>query len=118
MGPAALHDEKEHCERDGDSVTSRPPRLEARRRLGCRTANELGAPAASSRPEPLPGHEPASAGKGYEDGKRSFCGIDVAKHRLDVMVLPEELTPIVTGVDISRLRFCGDQMTCTPNFLA
>src|SRR5262245_29628277 len=45
-----------------------PPRLEARRRLGCRTANELGAPVVSSTPEQLPGHEPVSARKGYEDG--------------------------------------------------
>src|SRR5262249_31430807 len=45
-----------------------PPRLEARRRLGCRTANEPGAPVVSSTPEQLPGHEPVSARKGYEDG--------------------------------------------------
>src|SRR4029453_2853275 len=45
--------------------SSRP---EARSRLGLHTANELGAPVASSIPEQLPGHEPASARKGYEDG--------------------------------------------------
>src|SRR5262249_673126 len=38
------------------------------RRLGCRTANEPGAPVVSSTPEQLPGHEPVSARKGYEDG--------------------------------------------------
>src|SRR5215204_1006914 len=44
-----------------------PSRPEARSRLGCKTANELGAPVASSIPEQLPGREPASARKGYED---------------------------------------------------
>jgi len=42
-------------------------RPEARRRLGSQTASELGAPIASSIPEQLPGREPASARKGYED---------------------------------------------------
>src|SRR5713226_7050274 len=45
-----------------------PSRPEARRRFGSETANELGAPVASSIPEQLPGREPASARKGYEDG--------------------------------------------------
>src|SRR5262245_35885881 len=49
-----------------------PSRPEARRRLGCQTANELGAPVASSIPAQLPGHEPASARMGYEDGHSLF----------------------------------------------
>src|SRR5437867_11859331 len=54
---------------DGGSVmTVSLSRLEARRRFGSETVNELGAPVASSIPEQLPGHEPASARKGYEDG--------------------------------------------------
>src|SRR4249919_548920 len=54
---------------DGGSVmTVSPSRPEARRRFGSQTVNELGAPVASSIPEQLPGHEPASARKGYEDG--------------------------------------------------
>ena len=53
---------------DGDSVmTVSPPRPEARPRFGSQSDNELGAPVASSIPEQLPGHEPASARKGYED---------------------------------------------------
>src|SRR5262245_10822746 len=52
---------------DGGSVmTVSPSRPEARRRFGSQTANELGAPVASSIPEQLPGREPASARKGYE----------------------------------------------------
>src|SRR5215831_3218743 len=59
---------------DGGSVTSRPPPwLEARARLGCQTAGELGAPAISSIPEQLPGHEPASARKGYEGERALQC---------------------------------------------
>jgi Phage integrase family len=54
---------------DGGSVmTVSPSRPEARRRFGSETANELGAPVASSIPEQLPGREPASTRKGYEDG--------------------------------------------------
>src|SRR5215471_476406 len=54
---------------DGGRFTrSLPSRLEACSRLGLQTANELGAPVVSSKPEQLPGHEPASARKGYEDG--------------------------------------------------
>src|SRR5262249_50206101 len=54
-------------------VIAQPPsRPEARRRLGYQTANELGAPVASSIPEQLPGHEPASARMGYEDGHALF----------------------------------------------
>src|SRR5262245_60374075 len=53
---------------DGGSVmTVSPSRPEARRRFGTETASELGAPVASSIPEQLPGREPASARKGYED---------------------------------------------------
>src|SRR5258705_5468118 len=53
---------------DGASVmTVSPSRPEARSRFGSQSANELGAPVASSIPEQLPGHEPASARKGYED---------------------------------------------------
>ena len=76
---------------DGGSVmTVSPSRPEARRRFGSQTVNELGAPVASSISEQLPGHEPASARKGYEDGNVSFGGIDVSKDRLDIMVLPDE----------------------------
>src|SRR6267143_5058636 len=58
---------------DGGSVmTVSPSRPEARRRFGSQTVNELGAPVASSIPEQLPGHEPASARKGYEDGNAFF----------------------------------------------
>src|SRR3977135_4596177 len=49
-------------------MTQPPSRPEARSRFGSQTASELGAPVASSIPEQLPGHEPASARKGYEDG--------------------------------------------------
>jgi hypothetical protein len=52
-----------------------PSRPEARRRLGYQTASELGAPVASSIPEQLPGHEPASARMGYEDGHALFLRI-------------------------------------------
>src|SRR5262249_22885055 len=59
--------------RDGGSVmTVSPSRPEARRRFGSQTANELGAPVASSIPEQLPGREPASTRKGYEDGNALF----------------------------------------------
>src|SRR5256884_3164241 len=58
---------------DGGSVmTVSPSRPEARRRFGSESASELGAPVASSIPEQLPGHEPASARKGYEDGNALF----------------------------------------------
>ena len=53
--------------------------LEARARLGCQTAGELGAPAISSIPEQLPGHEPASARKGYE-GERTLHSEDIDVH--------------------------------------
>src|SRR5262249_27215257 len=53
---------------DGGRFTTSPPsRPEARRRFGFESANELGAPVASSIPEQLRGREPASARKGYED---------------------------------------------------
>src|SRR6516165_8098244 len=74
---------------EGRIMTRPSSRPEARSRLGCETANELGAPVASSRPAQLPGHEPASARMGYEDGYALVCGIDVSKDRLDVVVLPE-----------------------------
>ena len=52
----------------GRVVMAQPPsRPEARRRFGSQAVNELGAPVASSIPEQLPGREPASARKGYED---------------------------------------------------
>src|SRR6266540_4116388 len=58
---------------DGGSVmTVSPSRPEARRRFGSETASELGAPVASSIPEQLPGREPASTRKGYEDGNALF----------------------------------------------
>src|SRR5882757_2119506 len=56
----------------GSVMTVSPSRPEARRRFGSQTVNELGAPVASSIPEQLPGHEPASARKGYEDGNALF----------------------------------------------
>src|SRR3954469_2247343 len=57
---------------DGGWFMGQPPSwLEARARLGCQTASELGAPAVSSIPEQLPGHEPASARMGYEDERTS-----------------------------------------------
>ena len=50
---------------DEDRIMIRPSsRPEARRRFGFQTANELGAPVASSIPEQWPGREPASARKG------------------------------------------------------
>src|SRR5260221_7924731 len=58
---------KEHCE-GGWVMTAPPWRPEARSLFGPESASELGAPVASSIPEQLPGHEPASARKGYEDG--------------------------------------------------
>src|SRR6516165_8881008 len=70
-------------------MTRPSSRPEARRRLGCETANELGAPVASSIPAQLPGHEPASARMGYEDGHALFLRCRRAKDRLDVVVLPE-----------------------------
>src|SRR5262245_40123727 len=58
---------------DEDRIMIRPlSRPEARSLLGCQTANELGAPVASSIPAQLPGHEPASARMGYEDGHALF----------------------------------------------
>src|SRR5262245_23675706 len=69
-------------------MTEPPSRPEARRRFGPESANELGAPVASSTPEQLPGHEPASGDTRM--AMLSFAGIDVSKDRLDVMVLPEE----------------------------
>src|SRR6516165_12605230 len=59
---------------DGGRFTGRPPPwLEARARLGCQTENELGAPAISSIPERLTGHEPASARMGDEDERTLHC---------------------------------------------
>src|SRR5258707_11524867 len=76
---------------DGGSVmTVCPSRPEARRRFGSETANELGAPVASSIPEQLPGREPASKGRDTKMEMLSFGGIDVSKDRLDITVLPDE----------------------------
>src|ERR1700741_3579313 len=49
-------------------MTAPPSRPEGRSLFRPQSASELGAPVASSMPEQLPGHEPASARKGYEDG--------------------------------------------------
>src|SRR5262249_35404245 len=58
---------------DEDRIMIRPSsRPEDRSLLGCQTVNELGAPVASSTLEQLPGHEPASARMGYEDGHALF----------------------------------------------
>src|SRR5258708_23196322 len=57
---------------EGRIMTRPSSRPEARSLLGCQTANELGAPVASSIPAQLPGHEPASARMGYEDGHALF----------------------------------------------
>src|SRR5258708_40231829 len=53
-------------------MTAPRSRPEGRSRFGPQSASELGAPVASSIPEQLPGHEPASARKGYEDGNALF----------------------------------------------
>src|SRR4029453_1667011 len=66
--------------------SSRP---EARSRLGLHTANELGAPVASSIPEQLPGHEPASARQGYEDGNALVLW-NRCVERLGRLFLPEQ----------------------------
>jgi hypothetical protein len=56
------------------------------------------------------GTSPHQQGRDTKMAKRSFCGIDVAKHRLDVMVLPEELCWSVAndaagwGELVARLR--------------
>jgi hypothetical protein len=44
-------------------MTAPPSRPEARRRFGSQSANELGAPVASSIPEQLPGHERVRGGE-------------------------------------------------------
>src|SRR5262249_39094769 len=81
--------EKSIVRGDGDSVmTVSPPRPEGRRRFGSQSDNELGAPVASSIPEQLPRHEPASARKGYEDAVGLWNRR--VKDRLDIMVLPEQ----------------------------
>src|SRR5262249_55889845 len=54
---------------EGRIMTRPSSRPEARSRLGCQTANELGAPVASSIPAQLPGHEPASARMGRLDAR-------------------------------------------------
>ena len=57
----------------GLGLTVSPWRPEAPQPLfGTEPASELGAPAASSIPEQLPGREPASTRKGYEDGNALF----------------------------------------------
>src|SRR4051812_14574276 len=76
---------------DGGSVmTGSPSRPEARSRLGLHTVSELGAPVASSIPEQLPGTSPHQQGRDTKMAMLSFCGIDVSKDRLDIMVLPEQ----------------------------
>src|SRR6195256_5215231 len=67
-----------------------PSRPEARSRLGSQTANELGAPVAFSIPEQLLGASPHQQGRDTKMAMLSFCGIDVSKDRLDVLVLPEQ----------------------------
>jgi hypothetical protein len=67
-----------------------PSRPEARSRLGSQTANELGAPVASSIPEQLLGASPHQQGRDTKMAMLSFYGIDVSKDRLDVVVLPEQ----------------------------
>src|SRR6516162_1429224 len=69
-------------------MTVSPSRPEARGLFGSQSASELGAPVASSTPEQLPGHEPASARKGYEDaiGLRNRCVEGSFGHE----VLPEQ----------------------------
>ena len=67
-----------------------PSRPEARSRLGSQTANELGAPVASSIPEQLLGARPHQQGRDTKMAMLSFRGIDVSKDRLDVVVLPEQ----------------------------
>jgi transposase len=63
------------------------------------------------------GTSPYQQGRGTKMAQRSFCGIDVAKDRLDVMVLPEELCWSVANdaagwVElVARLR--GLQVTAT-----
>src|SRR4029077_15204861 len=57
---------------EGRIMTRPSSRPEARSLLGYQTANELGAPVASSIPAQLLGHEPASARMGYEDGHALF----------------------------------------------
>ena len=64
-------------------------------------------------PEQLPGREPVSARKGYEDDMLSFCGIDVSKDRLDVMVLPDQQCSSVSNDPagwaelVEQLRGCS-----------
>ena len=70
-------------------MTPPPSRPEARRRLGTQTANELGAPVDFSIPGQLPGRGPHQQGRDTKMTKLSYCGIDVSKDRLDVVVLPE-----------------------------
>src|SRR6266702_8964274 len=92
---------------DGGRFPIPPPsRPEARSRFGSQSANELGAPVVSSIPEQLPGHEPASARKGYEDGTAFLFGIDVAKDRLEAQSrgsgrhrrsAPTAMSPMVQG---------------------
>src|SRR5215471_11006851 len=74
---------------DGGSVTSGPPPwLEARARLGCQTAGELGAPAISSIPNGCQGTSPHQQGRGTKVGEPYNVGIDVSIDRLDVAIRP------------------------------
>ena len=66
-------------------MTPPPSRLEARSRLGHQTANELGAPVASSIPGQLPGQNPHQQGRDTKMVDHCYGGIDVSKDRLDVL---------------------------------
>src|SRR5262249_26634175 len=68
-------------------------RREARRRFGPQSVSELGAPVASSIPEQLPGREPASARKGYEDARLSRRRI--GRLAADIELLDKRLVEIV-----------------------
>src|SRR6266481_5201441 len=91
---------------DGGSVmTVCPSRPEARRRFGSETANELGAPVASSIPEQLPGREPASTRKGYEDGNAVF-------RKQNAPSLNERLSPVLRAASACCRN--GTSPTSTP----
>ena len=80
---------QEHSQSDGGLVASRPlPWLEARARLGCQTAGELGAPAISSIPNGCQGTSPHQQGRGTKVGEPYNVGIDVSIDRLDVAIRP------------------------------
>src|SRR5262249_31264206 len=74
---------------EGRIMTRPSSRPEARRRLGCQTANELGAPVASSIPHSCQGTSPHQQGWDTKMAMLFFCGVDVSKDRLDMVVLSE-----------------------------